>query len=82
MLTPTYGVSDPRPRAGVGQVAGSGLDERRSDMECYDCGDTATFTTTEGSTDEWQVVCAVCADYGLAFGYPVFPLTAFADGEV
>lgn len=50
-------------------------------MECYDCGDTATFTTTEGSMDEWQVVCAVCANYEIAFGYQVFPLTAFADGE-
>ena len=28
MLTPTWGVSDPRLRAGVGQVAGSGLNER------------------------------------------------------
>ena len=35
MLTPTWGVSDPRLRAGVGQVAGSGLDERRCDMNTY-----------------------------------------------
>ena len=32
MLTPTWGVSDPRLRAGVGQVAGSDLDERRNVM--------------------------------------------------
>ena len=50
-------------------------------MECYECGDTATFTTTEGSTDECEVVCAVCADYELTFGYQVFPLTASADEE-
>ena len=33
MFTPTWGVSGPRLWAGVGQVAGSGLDERRTDME-------------------------------------------------
>ena len=50
-------------------------------MECAECGDTATVTRTEGSTDEWDVVCAVCAEYELAAGWPVFPLTAFADEE-
>ena len=29
MLTPTWGVSDPRLRVGVGQVAGCDLDERK-----------------------------------------------------
>ena len=82
MLTPTWGVSDPRLVAGVGQVAGSGLDERRCDVECYDCGNTATATTTEASTAEHDLVCAACADYELAAGYPVFPLTAFTDEEV
>ena len=43
-------------------------------MECYDCGEVATFTRTEGSMDDFDVVCAVCADYELAVGYPVFPL--------
>lgn len=51
------------------------------DMECYECGDAATFTTTEGSMDECDVVCAVCADYEIAFGYPVFPLAAFIGEE-
>lgn len=50
-------------------------------MECYECGDTATLTRTEGSMAECDVVCAVCADYELAAGYPAFPLTAFTDGE-
>lgn len=51
------------------------------DMECYECGDTATVTRTEGSMDECDVVCAVCADYELAAGYPVFPLAAFMGEE-
>ena len=42
--------------------------------ECYDCGNTATATTTEASTAEHDLVCAACADYVLAAGYPVFPL--------
>lgn len=50
-------------------------------MECYECGDTATVTRAEGSMDECDVTCAVCADYELAAGYPVFPLTALTDGE-
>lgn len=50
-------------------------------MECYECGDAATVTRTEGSVTESDVVCAVCADYELAAGYPVFPLAAFIDGE-
>ena len=81
MLTPTWGVSGPRSRAGVGQVAGSDLDERRSDVECYECGDTATVTRTEASLAECDVVCAVCADYEIAAGYPVFPLAGLTDEE-
>ena len=33
MLTPTWGVSGPRLVAGVGQVVGSGLDERKWTMQ-------------------------------------------------
>jgi hypothetical protein len=50
-------------------------------MECYECGDTATVTRTEGSMNECDLACAVCADYELAAGYQVFPLAAFIDGE-
>ena len=44
-------------------------------MECYECGEVAKVTRTEGSVAEHDLVCAACADYELAAGYPVFPLT-------
>ena len=80
MLTPTWGVSDPRLQAGVGQVAGSDLDERRCDMNTYTVSFALDYmvisTTIMAMTDE---VAPDMARDQLVHDYPeIAPLLAQA----